>query len=120
MAEYGSEGKVSIKGDVYSYGILIFEIITGKKPTDEMFQGDMTLIKWVTASFQDKIMEIVNDRLLVTIKAGRNATLAESILLSTIKLGLECTKEAPEARIDMKDAAVKVNKIKIALIQNET
>ncbi|MFQ6658441.1 hypothetical protein Gotur_027715 [Gossypium turneri] len=38
--EYGIEGIVSTKGDVYSFGILLMKIITRKKPTDEMFAGE--------------------------------------------------------------------------------
>ena len=34
---YGSEGRVSTRGDIYSYGIMLLERLTRKKPTDEMF-----------------------------------------------------------------------------------
>ena len=33
--EYGLEGMISAKGDVYSYGVLLMETLTRKKPTNE-------------------------------------------------------------------------------------
>ena len=40
-AEYSFEGRVSTKCDIYNYGIILLEMITRKKPTDEMFVGEL-------------------------------------------------------------------------------
>ena len=45
--EYGREGRVSTNGDVYSFGIMLMETFTEKKPTDEIFNEEMTLKQWV-------------------------------------------------------------------------
>ncbi|OIT36029.1 lrr receptor-like serinethreonine-protein kinase efr [Nicotiana attenuata] len=46
--EYGREGLVSTKCDVYSYGTMLMEIFTRTKPNDEMFDGDLSLKQWVS------------------------------------------------------------------------
>ncbi|XP_022875672.1 probable LRR receptor-like serine/threonine-protein kinase At3g47570 [Olea europaea var. sylvestris] len=45
--EYGAEGIVSTSGDVYSYGVMLMEMYTRKKPTDEMFDEQMSLKSWM-------------------------------------------------------------------------
>ena len=47
MIEYGSEGRVSTKGDIYSYQIILLEMITRKKPTDEIFVGELGMRQWI-------------------------------------------------------------------------
>ncbi|GMP36408.1 hypothetical protein CsSME_00008547 [Camellia sinensis var. sinensis] len=44
--EYGSEGRVSTNGDIYSYGVMLLETFTRKKPTDEMFSVEINLRQW--------------------------------------------------------------------------
>ncbi|KAK3439106.1 hypothetical protein EUGRSUZ_C03748, partial [Eucalyptus grandis] len=61
--EYGSEGKVSTKGDVYSFGVLLLEVITGKKPTSEMFNADISLRQWVGASIPERVLDIVDSKI---------------------------------------------------------
>jgi LRR receptor-like serine/threonine-protein kinase FLS2 len=64
--EYGFKGKVSIKGNVYSYGIILLEMIKMKKPTDTMFVEELTLKRWVNASRPNRMMEVVDEGLLRT------------------------------------------------------
>ncbi|KAM4125824.1 hypothetical protein ACB094_01G340100 [Castanea mollissima] len=113
--EYGSKGRVSTKGDIYSYGIILLEIITRKKPTDEMFVGELAMRQWI-ASLPNR-MEVVDDGLL-RIEDGRDVTGMQTILLSILELGLRCSEESPDERPDIKDIVTKVNKIKLALHGN--
>ncbi|KAL5703642.1 non-specific serine/threonine protein kinase [Ranunculus cassubicifolius] len=58
--EYGVGGKVSTQGDMYSYGILLLEMFTGKMPTNEMFKDGLNLYEFVSMALPDRVSEIVD------------------------------------------------------------
>ena len=49
--EYAMQGQLSVKADVYSYGVLLLELLAGRKNTDNNLSLDMqTLLGWVRYS----------------------------------------------------------------------
>ncbi|CAI0416293.1 unnamed protein product [Linum tenue] len=50
LAEYGMGSEVSTHGDVYSYGILLLEMFTGRRPTDETFKDGLNLHNFSAAA----------------------------------------------------------------------
>ncbi|XP_016702082.2 receptor kinase-like protein Xa21 [Gossypium hirsutum] len=114
--EYGVEGIVSTKGDVYSFGILLMEIITRKKPTDETFAGERSLKSWVIESISSSLNQVVDPKLLSTI--GREHLKVKNCALSILQLSLECCVELPNESFHMKEIVSKLKKIKVKLLRD--
>ncbi|CAL5341410.1 unnamed protein product [Camellia sinensis] len=58
--EYSMGEMASTLGDVYSFGILLLEIFTGKGPTDTMFKDHLNLHNFIKNALPNRVMEIVD------------------------------------------------------------
>ena len=63
-AEYGMSEEISTKGDVYSFGVLLLQLITGCSPTDEKFNDGISLHEFVDRAFTKNIREVVDPTML--------------------------------------------------------
>ncbi|XP_008791706.2 putative receptor-like protein kinase At3g47110 [Phoenix dactylifera] len=119
--EYGFGGKPSTKGDVYSFGVLLLELLTAKSPTDEGFEGGLNLEKWVRAAFPSHTMEVTDANLIVNVIGyeGRQISPEKQAecLVSMVGVGLSCAIESAEARITIRDAFHQLKGIKKTLLK---
>ncbi|XP_042440123.1 LRR receptor kinase SERK2-like isoform X1 [Zingiber officinale] len=93
--EYLSTGKSSIKTDVFGYGIMLLELITGQRAID-IFEGEILLL--------DKVKKLSREQQLGTIidcNLNKDYDIVEVEKL--IQVALLCTQQSPEARPTMSD-----------------
>ncbi|XP_039142307.1 PTI1-like tyrosine-protein kinase At3g15890 [Dioscorea cayenensis subsp. rotundata] len=95
--EYAMWGKVSESCDVYSFGILLLEIITGRKPIEKLPGGvKRTITEWVEPLIaKSRFKDLVDPRL--------RGNFDEAQLRQTINVAALCVQAEPEKRLTMKE-----------------
>lgn len=52
--EYASSGKLTDRSDVFSFGVVLLELVTGRKPVDQSQPlGEESLVEWVKIQFSN-------------------------------------------------------------------
>ncbi|KAK2635650.1 hypothetical protein Ddye_030442 [Dipteronia dyeriana] len=125
--EYGLGSEVSTYGDVYSYGILLLEMVTGKKPTDLMFEGDLTLHNFTKTALSDHVMEIVDPVLIIKEVAASNHMISQArnnnklqCLKSMVRIGVACSMESLQDRMSVTHAITELQSVRNILLQPAT
>ncbi|XP_059637233.1 probable LRR receptor-like serine/threonine-protein kinase At3g47570 [Cornus florida] len=114
--EYGMEGLVSTRCVVYSYGIMLTETFTRRKPTDDLFTRDLSLKSWVKKSLPNGIIKVIDSNLLRPEEEDFNAK-AECVS-SIMELALNCSAESPQERMNMGDVLAALKKIRLWFLAN--
>nr|GME01677.1 probable LRR receptor-like serine/threonine-protein kinase At3g47570 [Ipomoea batatas]GME15692.1 probable LRR receptor-like serine/threonine-protein kinase At3g47570 [Ipomoea batatas] len=120
--EYGMGNEFSTSGDMYSYGILLLEIFTGKSPMDDIFASGLNLHEYVKVALPHRVMEIADPTLLYrkedsSSKSSQiNPDKGFEILVSVLGIGIACSVNSSSERMNACTAMNKLRTIKANLL----
>ncbi|XP_043701680.1 PTI1-like tyrosine-protein kinase At3g15890 [Telopea speciosissima] len=114
--EYAMFGKVSESCDVYSFGMLLLELASGKKPIDKLSVSmKRTISDWaLPLACQKKFNEVVDSKL--------NGKYIEEELKLVVLVALKCAQSRPEKRptmLEVVDLLKGDSKEKLANLEND-
>ncbi|KAI3519844.1 hypothetical protein L1887_09061 [Cichorium endivia] len=123
--EYGMGSEMTSSGDVYSFGILLLEVMTGKRPTDDIFNEGLSLHKFAQMALPDHVTDIIDDNLLNLLQEDAtpkhrmlaNAQKIEECMASTIKTGVSCSVDSPPHRMNITNVVHELQRI-LETLQN--
>ncbi|KAJ8770237.1 hypothetical protein K2173_011773 [Erythroxylum novogranatense] len=135
--EYGMGSEASKEGDIYSYGILVLEMFSGRRPVDEMFKDGLNLRDFIRKAMPQKLEHIVDPVLLETEATGEatsrkndnnaveiNMNLTsmkpkvQKCLLAVFEIGVTCSSESPNDRMNAGNVNRKLHLIRDAFMRN--
>nr|XP_027083768.1 LRR receptor-like serine/threonine-protein kinase EFR [Coffea arabica] len=118
-SEQEGSSTIAIKATI---GYAAPEMITRRRPTDDIFMGDLDLHNYVNRALHERVPEIVDPLLLSegrdensrithgeeTINGGREI----DCIISLLKIGLKCSARLPNDRMHMNEVVRKLHLIK--------
>nr|XP_043621361.1 cysteine-rich receptor-like protein kinase 10 [Erigeron canadensis] len=107
--EYAMHGSLTLKTDVYSFGVLLLEIISGQKNSNFTMVSDCkNLLDWAYKMYKKgKAVEIIEARLVSLVDPDQ--------VMACVKIGLLCTQSDPQLRPTMDHVVMMLSKKSSAL-----
>lgn len=106
--DYSSTGQVTEKCDVYSFGVLLLELLTGKKTyewSETGEDGGFVLVDYVISSMKENQLHLIFEPCILK---ERNM----EQLMACAELAMKCIQWKPDERPTMKEAAQELRQIK--------
>ncbi|XP_024392526.1 uncharacterized protein [Physcomitrium patens] len=105
--EYAYTLKVNEKSDIYSFGVVLMELLTGKRPIEAEFGDGVDIVQWVRRKIQTKdgVIDVLDPRM-----GGVGVPLQEVMLV--LRVALLCSSDLPVDRPTMRDVVQMLSDVK--------
>ncbi|CAK7349549.1 unnamed protein product [Dovyalis caffra] len=98
--------KVSQKADVYSFGVLVLELLTGKAPTHALLNEEgVDLPRWVQSIVREEWTSEVFDLELLRYQN------IEEEMVQLLQLGIDCAAQYPDNRPSMSEVTRRIDEL---------
>nr|CAD1826545.1 unnamed protein product [Ananas comosus var. bracteatus] len=99
--------KISQKADVYSFGVLLMELLTGKAPAHAVLNDEgVDLPRWVQSVVREEWTAEVFD---VELLRDQHV---EQEMMELLQLALDCAEQYPDKRPTMSEVVVRIEEIR--------
>ncbi|KAL3504375.1 hypothetical protein ACH5RR_034216 [Cinchona calisaya] len=107
--EYGYSMRITEKSDVYSYGIVLLEVLTGKEPNDPRIPDGAHIVTWVHQELRIKHREFTSilDQQLLLLSGTQTQE-----MFQVLGVALLCVNPSPDDRPTMKDVTAMLREIR--------
>ncbi|CAN0880419.1 Probable LRR receptor-like serine/threonine-protein kinase At3g47570 [Linum grandiflorum] len=136
--EYGMGSAASKEGDMYSFGILILEMFSGRRPTHEMFKDGLNLHNYIKDALPSNLCSVTDPILVLprlVVPEASTSQLNEiseqltyhrnfapekvnQCLASVLDIGVGCSAESPQQRMKIADVLGKLHHIRDDFLRN--
>ncbi|KAG7016379.1 Receptor protein-tyrosine kinase CEPR2, partial [Cucurbita argyrosperma subsp. argyrosperma] len=89
--------KVSEKSDVYSYGVVLLELVTGRRPIEDEYGEEKDIVYWVSTHLNGR------DNVLKLLDIKVASEVVQNDMIKVLKIAVLCTRKLPSLRPSMRE-----------------